>query len=339
VWCTGPRQFEVCEIATPEPGPGEARVAVELAGLCGTDVHIHDGTFFATFPLVPGHEMVGVVDAVGAGTDEHLLGRRVVVNGNSGCGACDFCAEGYPLMCRNLSALGVTAHGGFAEYVTAPVGQLVDVGDLDPDTAVLAEPTACATNAVSRTMPRPGRSALVIGAGPSGLILAQLLKHNGAASVTVAAPSAGKLAVATELGIDAVVEISRDRAAALATLRELAPDGFDTVVDATGAASVAEMSVELCRDGGLVLWYGVTGADERVSISPYDVYRREITIRGTFAQVNSFRPAVASISTGRVRVGSMITHRFPLERFGEAIETVRADPSCLKAVIDPRMSW
>ena len=333
-----PKTFAVVDVPTPEPGPKDVRVRVELAGICGTDVHIHDGTFFAQFPLIPGHEMVGVVDSVGESVDDLRLGDRVVVNGNSGCTECDFCAEGHPLLCRRFSALGVTAHGGFAEYVVAPAGQCVAVGDLPPDVAVLAEPAACATHGVTLVDARPGCDALVIGSGPTGLILAQLLKHNGAARVTVAAPTRFKLDVARSLGVDRVLEIPKEQDAARDLLRAAAPDGYDVVVDATGAAAVAEMTVALARDGGIVLWYGVTNPDDRVSISPYDIYRREITIRGSFAQVHSFRSAVRSIVNERVRTDNMITHRFGLDDFGAAIEAVRSDASCLKAVIDPRLS-
>lgn len=97
------------------------------------------------------------------------------------------------------------------------------------------------------------------------------------------------------------------------------------------------MTVPLVRDGGTVVWYGVTRPGDRVSISACDVYRREITIRGSFAQVHSFGSAVNSTLNDRVRFDSMITHRFPLDDFGQAIEAVRSDATCLKAVIDPRL--
>jgi D-arabinitol dehydrogenase (NADP+) len=94
-----PRAYEVRDVPRPEPGPGEVRIAMTIAGVCGTDVHIHDGTFFATFPLTPGHEPAGVVDEVGDGVESVRMGQRVAVNGNSGCGACWFCVRGRPLLC------------------------------------------------------------------------------------------------------------------------------------------------------------------------------------------------------------------------------------------------
>jgi D-arabinitol dehydrogenase (NADP+) len=331
-----PTQFDVASVPLPEPPPGSARVRLSATGVCGTDVHIHDGDFFARFPLIPGHEPFGVVDAVGDGVENLTLGQPVAVNGNSGCRHCRFCATGKPLLCRELSALGVTGPGGFAEYMLAPAGQCLAVDGLAPDVAVMVEPTACAVHGLDVIDLEPGSDVLVFGAGPTGLILGQLLAHSGAARVTVAAPTAFKLDVAKALGIDETVLLHRaDPAAGDAQLRAIAPDGFDVVVDATGAASVSERTIALAKDGGTILWYGVTRPDDRVSISPYEIYRRELTLKGSFAQVNSFPRAIEYLRSGRVRTDGIITHRFGLDRFGDALDAVRSDPTCLKAVIEP----
>src|SRR5262249_9539591 len=147
-------------------------------------------------PLTPGHEPVGVIDQLGAGVEGLRVGQRVAANGNSGCGVCAFCQRGRPLLCRNLRALGVTGPGGFADYMIVPSGQCFAVDDLEPDVAVMVEPTACAMHGMDLLALRPGSDALIFGAGPTGLVLAQLLAHNGAARVVVAAPTAFKLDLA-----------------------------------------------------------------------------------------------------------------------------------------------
>lgn len=330
----GPRAFQVRTIDTPEPGPGEVRLRMVVTGVCGTDVHIHDGDFFASFPLTPGHEPVGIVDQLGDGVDGLRLGQRVAANGNSGCGRCAFCQQGRPLLCRDLRALGVTGPGGFAEYMLVPAGQCFPVDDLAPEVAVMVEPAACAMHGMETLALRPGADALIFGSGPTGLVLAQLLMHHGAARVVVASPSAFKLDLARAFGVDATVLVDRhDATESARRVRDLAPDGFDVVVDATGAASVSAECCALTRDGGTVLIYGVTRPDDRIPISPYDIYRRELTIKGSFAQVNSFPASIAVLRSGRVRTEGIITHRFPLERFGDALEAVRSEPSCLKAVV------
>jgi len=330
-----PGRFEIVDLPTPVPGQGEVRVAMVATGICGTDVHINDGNFFAVFPLTPGHEPYGVVDALGDDVSGLVVGQRVAVNGNSGCGACAFCRRGRPLLCRQFSALGVTGPGGFAEFMLAPAAQCFAVDGLADDAAVLVEPTACAVHGVEVLAPEPGSDALVLGSGPTGLILAQLLAHAGAARVTVAAPSAFKLEVAHGLGVDETVLFDRgDASGSVHRLRELAPEGFDVVVDATGAAQVNEETLALARDGGTILWYGVVPPDERVAVSPYEVYRRELTIKGSFAQINSFPRSIAMLRGDRVRTDGIITHRFALDTFGGALEAVRGDRSCLKAIVE-----
>jgi D-arabinitol dehydrogenase (NADP+) len=334
---SAPRDFDVVEVPTPEPCAGEVRVRIELAGVCGTDLQIHDGTSSATFPLTPGHEMVGIVESMGPNVTGLALGKRVVVNGSAACGACAFCSEGRPLQCTALSALGVTGPGGFAESVLTPASRCVNVGDLDPEIAVFAEPAACATHGMEVLQPRPGSTALVLGSGPNGLLLAQLLMHDGAARVTVAAPTHFKLEIARQLGIDEVIQIPREPADAFALLHEVRPEGFDNVVVATAVPGVFEIATPLTRDGGTVLWYGITTPDDRVAMSPYDVYRREIAIKGSFGQVTSFRQAVLALQRGRIFTEGLITHIFALDDYGRALGAVRRDRSCLKAVIDPRL--
>lgn len=331
---SSPREFRVAQIPDPVPGPGEVRIKVELAGVCGTDLHIHDGTFIARFPLVPGHEPVGLVDALGPGVEGLTIGQRVVATGVGGCLECDNCRRGRPLLCRRLTALGVTGPGGFAEYMIAPARWCFDADGLTAEQAVLAEPTACASHGVERLAVSPGATALVLGAGPTGLVLAQLLAHGNAADVTVAAPSLHKLDLAQTFGIDRTVKVGRD-GSGYDLLHAIAPDGFDVVVDATGAASATQRATAHIRDGGTLLIYGVTDPGDRIEISPFDVYRRELTITGSFAQIDSFPAALHAIRSGRVRTDGLISHEFGLDEYGDALEAVRSDPTAHKVVIRP----
>jgi D-arabinitol dehydrogenase (NADP+) len=331
-----PRSFEVRDVPIPEPGPRDVLIKVLQAGICGTDLHIHEGQFFAAFPLVPGHELVGTVEAVGSDVVGVEVGTKVTVNPNVNCGWCQYCREGRTLLCENLKGLGTNWPGAFAEYLTAPFEFVYSVEGLDPDTSVFTEPTSCAVHGLETLAVRPGSSALVFGAGPTGLLLAQLLKHGGAASVTVAASTAFKLERAEALGVDATLLMDRaDLPASVRALRDMAPSGFDVVVEATGSTAVGEQCVPLTRSGGTVLVYGVTGPDERLSISPYDVFRREITVTGSFAEIDAFPAAIAAMRTGRVRTDGLITHRFKLEEYGQALEALRTDKSVHKIVLAP----
>jgi D-arabinitol dehydrogenase (NADP+) len=320
-----PRVFAVRDVPTPEPAAGEVRIKVDQVGVCGTDLHIHEGEFQARFPLIPGHELVGRIDALGDGVDRFAIGEQVTVNPNIYCGRCQYCLSGRLILCSDLKGMGSNFPGFFAEYVTAPEALTFSVEGLDPDVAVFSEPAACAMHGLERLEIRPGSSALVIGAGPTGLLLAQLIASGGATSVTVAAPRQFKLDAALKLGVDGVVLIDRaDADANVDALRAASPtgDGFDIVVEATGSPEVGSTCVSLTRNGGTVMIYGVTRGEDLVQFHPFDVFRREITIKGSFAEVTSFAAAIAALRSGRVRTDGIITHRFHLDDYPDALETV-----------------
>lgn len=332
------RSYAVTEIPTPEAGAGEVRIKVDQVGVCGTDLHIHEGDFNAVFPLIPGHELVGVVDRLGEGATRFRVGEQVTVNPNVYCGHCDYCLSGRLILCENLQGYGSNFPGFFAEQVTVPESLVFSVEGLPKDTAVFTEPAACAMHGLESLQLRPGSSVLVFGAGPTGLLLAQLIASGGASSVTVAAPTRFKLDTAAGLGIDRTVQISRDDADGnIATLRAASPggDGYDVVVEATGSTRIGDICVPLTRNGGTVLIYGVTRAEEVVKFHPFDVFRREITIKGSFAEITSFAAAIAALRGGRAKTDGIITHRFSLDDYGKALDALEHDPSVHKIVIVP----
>jgi D-arabinitol dehydrogenase (NADP+) len=331
-----PRSFTVRTLPDPELGSTEVLLRARLTGVCGTDLHLHEGEFSPVYPLIPGHEIIGEVERVGDQVVGLEPGRQVAVDNVTSCGYCVQCRAERPHLCRHQQALGVTGPGGFAERVVADARKCHPVDDLTLDVAVMAEPTACAIHGVDMLRVDPGSDVLVFGAGPTGLVLAQLLLHGGAARVTVAAPTEFKLDLARGYGVDETVVMRRDDAAASARrLRELAPDGFDVVVDATGALPVLEQCIGLVQDGGTVFVYGMAGERDRLRVSPYEIFRRELTIRGSFAQYYGFDRALAVLRAGRVQTAGMVTHRFALDDYAAALDAVRADPSCLKAAVAP----
>lgn len=330
-----PNAPEIVDVAVPEPGAGEVRLRTRMTGLCGTDLHLHAGEFFPRYPLTPGHEIVGEVDALGAGVTTPVVGELVALNNVISCGACDNCRRARPPFCRVLRALGVTDPGGFAEYVVAPAGQCHPAGGIPVPTLVFTEPLACAVHGLDVLDPAPGSDVLVLGAGPTGLLLTQLLRHHGASRLTVAAPTAFKLEFAEAYGADHTVQVPRgDRAALTGRARRLAPDGFDIVVDATGGPHAQRCGLELTRDGGTFFVYGMAPERASIAVSPYDLFRRELTIKGSFAQAFSFDRALLALRTGRVNVADMITHRFGVDGYREALRTMVEDRSRLKAVIE-----
>jgi D-arabinitol dehydrogenase (NADP+) len=312
---SGPSVFEIADVPIPVPGPGQVLVKMEQTGVCGTDLHLHEGEFDAVFPMTPGHETVGRVD-----------GELVTVNPNKPCGRCDYCRSGRPVLCADGTGLGSSRPGFFAEYAVADEDQIFSVEGLDLDTATLVEPTACAMHGIETLQIRPGATALVIGAGPTGLLLAQLMASSGASSVTVADRIPFKLETATRLGIDSVIDASGGAPG-------YDPSGYDIVVEATGLPSVGATCVALTRRGGTVLLYGVMRAADTVPIHPYDLFRREITVKGSYAEMTSFGAAIAALRSGRASGAGLITHRFPLSDYGRALSTLRSDPAAHKVVV------
>jgi D-arabinitol dehydrogenase (NADP+) len=152
----------------------------------------------------------------------------------------------------------------------------------------------------------------------------------------VAAPTAYKLALAREYGVDKTLQIDRaDPGASLGALRDGAPDGYDVIVEATGSLAVGGMCVPLVRDGGTILIYGMADEGAVLSIHPYEIFRRELTVKGSFAQTHCFDRALAVLRSGRVRTEGIVTHQFSLDAYESALEALRNEPSCMKAAIVP----
>jgi D-arabinitol dehydrogenase (NADP+) len=321
---SAPRTFEITDVPDPAPGPGQVVVRPVLTGVCGTDLHLHVGEFFPCYPLTPGHEMVGEVLAWGEGVAGLRAGQQVVIDNASACGHCPACGRGEPLFCADFHSLGVNGPGGFAEQVVSRADKVFPADDLPVDTAVLAEPLACAVHGMDVLDLKPGADVVMVGSGTTGLLLAQLLVHGGAARVTVAGPTEFKLRLAESYGVDRVVQVDRrDTGGAVAALKALAPGGYDVAIDATGAAQVVQQLPELVRDNGTVLVYGMCHEADRVEWSPYEIFRRQLTVKGSFAQVNCFDRSLGMLRSGRIRSEGLITHRFGLDAYGDALEAVR----------------
>ena len=301
----------------PDPTPAADEVVVQVAacGICGTDVHIYRNEYMSTFPLIPGHEFSGKVVAVGKAVTDVKLGERVAVDPNLYCGHCDFCRNEQANHCRNWQGVGITRAGGFAEYVAAPARACYRLPDhLTTAQAAFIEPLACVIHALKRIRVWPGAQALIFGAGPMGLLLLQALRHSGAAQVVMVEKQPARLALATQLG-GLAVPVDGQQAEAL---RAQAPDGFDLVVDATGVPAVIEQAFTYVRPRGQYLQFGVTPMDATIRLRPYDLFRNDWTVIGSFALCYTFLPAIAWLANGVVDVLPLVSHTVPMTEFAPA---------------------
>jgi D-arabinitol dehydrogenase (NADP+) len=331
-----PESHALTVVPDPIPGPGEVVLGMTMTGICGTDVHIHHGDFGPRYPLVAGHEILGVIEQVGPGVTDLRVGDRVVYDTMVACGVCVNCQRQLPNYCTDIRAVGVTDPGGFAERVLAVAARCHSVEGIADEVAVFAEPLACSLHAMDTLALTPGSDVLLFGAGPSGLLLAQLLRHGGAGRLVVAAPTASKLELARRLAADDTVQVDRsDIAASLADLKRLAPNGFDVIVDASGAITVLQNALALTRDGGTILIYGMAAEGATITVEPFEIFRRQITIKGTFSQAYTFERALRMMRSGRIHTDGLITHRFGLDRYAEAIDAVAHDRDAVKTVIVP----
>jgi len=312
-----PRQVGILRIDDPTPGLDDAIVQVEACGICGTDIHVLEGDFAPTrYPIVPGHEFCGEVVAAGSAVRDLKLGDFVAVDPSLPCGRCYFCRLGRGNLCENWNAIGVgSAYGACAEFVRVPATNAFALpGDMPRRWGTLIEPLSCAVHGFDRINVRLASSYLIYGAGTMGLMLAQLAAHAGASALDMVDIKPVRFEGARRLGADRV-------AASADELEQ--PRGWDVVIDATGAVPAIEDGLRRVKRGGTFLMFGVASVDATARFSPFRVYNDEINIIGSMAVLHSFERARDLLVRGVIDCEAMLTHRYPLDAYTDAIDTFR----------------
>lgn len=321
-----PGAVRVGEVADPTPGAADVVVAVSACGICGTDLHIADGHFPPTpYPIVPGHELAGVIVEVGAKvTSGWKAGDRVAIDPSLFCGYCAPCRAGHGNLCDNWGAIGATVDGGFAEYVAVPAANCYELPDsMTAQQGAFVEPVSCAVHGIRRVGVEAGERFLVVGAGTMGLLMQQLLQRSGA-QVTVVDLNTARLTTARELGAHQVAT----------SVDELDDERFDAAVDCTGAVPAIEAAFDSLRRGGRLLVFGVAPLEERVALSPFRIYNDEITVVGSMAVLHSYGTALRLVATGAVDTSKLLTETLALPDFTAAMDLMRAG-SGLKVQVCP----
>ncbi|MCC6314853.1 MAG: zinc-dependent alcohol dehydrogenase family protein [Thermomicrobiales bacterium] len=317
-----PGTVVIKEMEKPKAGPGQVVIQVGACGICGTDVHVIEGEFPpAVYPVVIGHEFGGEVVEVGEGVTGVAVGDRVGVDPTLNCGACYFCQRGMGNLCEQWNGIGVGDYpgGGFAEYIAVPAGNIHPLPEgMSWQAAALIEPVSCVVRGFHRLQPLVGESYVVYGAGPMGLLNAQVARFNGASLVAMIDINPSRLERARDVFGFAHV------AASLEELRDIAPRGFDNVIEATGVTKVAERAIDGVKRGGKLLLFGVCPPGETASYDAFKIYNEEITIMGTMAVLNSYGPAIDILAAGAIDTEQMVTHTFPIDQFNAAMDVVRS---------------
>jgi 2-desacetyl-2-hydroxyethyl bacteriochlorophyllide A dehydrogenase len=309
---------EVALTTVPDPTPGPRDVVVEVAacGLCGTDLHILQGEFAPSLPLVPGHEFAGEIVAVGGEVSGLAAGDRVAVDPSLYCYECRYCRTGHNNLCERWAAIGVTAPGGAAQYAAAPAANCVKLPEhIRTQDAALIEPLSCAVRGYDVLKSQLGSHVLIYGSGTMGLMMLELAKRTGAASVDMLDLNEQRLDTARRLGCSA----------AAATADELdRPQGWDLVVDATGNAAAIQDGLGRVAKAGTFLQFGVSDYATTATIEPYKIYNQEITITGSMAVLHSYERAAELFAGGVLDPEIFISDRLPLEEYPGALERFAA---------------
>jgi 2-desacetyl-2-hydroxyethyl bacteriochlorophyllide A dehydrogenase len=328
----GPRDIRIAELPDPVPGPGEAVLEVCTAGICGGDLHEYRAgvqLYPTPYPRPPqGHELAGVVAAVGEGVERFAPGDRVAVQPMISCGTCAQCASGHFALCVRLEHIGVARAGGFAELCVAPVENLFPLSPaMSDDEGALLDCAAVAVHALARVSVVPGARVVVLGAGTIGLAVAQLARNAGG-HVTVVGTRRVPLEIALAAGADDVIDLGAG---------DQPPTDADVVFETAGGPTLLERAMAAAAPGATIGLVGESFGAQ--SLDPAHVLPRELTLAFVWSHDGrrEYERALELAERGDVRLSPAITHRFPLARLDEAFATAsdRARTGAIKVVVTP----
>jgi len=300
-----PGQIRIGDWEDPRPGPGEVLVAPRAVGVCAGDLYIYLGkNAYVRYPQVCGHEIAGVVEAVGPGVSGLATGARVVVEPFLGCGKCYPCRVGKPNCCANLRIIGVTQPGGFGERMTAPAANVHPIPDqLSFADASFVEPVAIGVQTCRRGDISRGEMVVVLGCGPIGLAIIEVARARGA-RVVAADVQASRLETAAKFGAEV---FPSDGDLLPRILEQTNGEGAPVVVEATGSAKVMESTVDLVAAGGRIVIVGLVKKGTPVAFPGLDFTRKEMTILGSRASARCFPESLQLLASGAVHYPKVAT--------------------------------
>ena len=327
----GKHKLELRELPVPEvTKPDDVLVRVEGCGICGSDVAILAGLHPVVLDTVIGHEFVARVEAIGTSVTHVKPGDRVAIAPNLSCGVCPYCRLGMTNHCLNWTCLGVHRNGGFEEYTIAPASAVLPLSDHLPlEEAVFIEPLSCVYTGTSKIKIQPGETAVVMGAGPIGLIFVKIFKASGAGKIIVSDIMPLRLEYARKAGADIVVNSKEQNLEEI--VKAETGIGAPVVVDSVG--SLAKEATYLAAKQGRICLFGVNSAARPV-LEQWLVTHNELDIFGTFVGVNMFPPAMRMLESGVVSLSSLLSHRLALRDIHRGFEAIHAGEA-IKIMVTP----
>lgn len=319
------KDLRVEECETEAAGPGEVEVAVEVGGICGSDLHYFNHGGFGTVrlrePMILGHEVAGRIVALGEGVDGLAVGDRVAVSPSRPCGACEYCLAGLPNQCLNMRFYGSAMpfphiQGAFRQRLVALATQCHKVAEgVSIGEAALAEPFAVTLHAVARAGSLLDRRVLVSGCGPIGALAIIAARAHGAREIVATDVVDGVLGFAARIGADRTINVAREPEALAAY--GAGKGSFDVQFEASGNERAVRAGLDVLRPRGVLVQLGLGGD---IAIPQNLVVAKEIEIRGTFRFHTEFALAVDLINRRRVDLEPLLTGTYPLEEAVTAFE-------------------
>lgn len=321
----GPGKIEVRDVEEPHPAPNEAIIEVEAAGICGTDLHIQNGSWSVNPPVIMGHEFSGRIVQLGNGVMGWSTGDRVVSEVPRVCGTCEYCVSGNYHLCDQRKAMGYAVDGAFTKLVAVPSRNLHKLPhNLTSEEAAIVEPLADVMHAMlAVSQVKPGDSVAIVGPGPIGLLGAQVAKACGAIQVVVTGLSkdAERLNLAEKLGATTINVDEQDPIQRM--MSSTSGRGFDLVLEASGSPSGATLALSTVRKKGQVTLIGLHSREAQVDLNR--IVQREIRLAGSWVNVrDDWDRALRIVSAGLVHLKPLISGTFRLEEWQQAFELCRA---------------
>lgn len=310
-----PRAIKLAACEDPVPSGVATLIRVTHSGVCGTDLKIYRGEIPVRYPRIMGHEIAGEI--IGAG-------QRVLIDPMIFCGECFHCRAGQSNLCPHGKVMGRDADGGFADSVAVPGGNVHPLpSNIESSVAPLLQVLATCVHAQRLAPFFPGESVVVIGLGVTGQLHAQLARARGARPVIGISRSPFKRNLADSFGVDLTLDPGDDAAAAVR--KETSGRGADLVIETTGKSAAFAEAVAMARHGGKILLFGIN-TDASADLPFYQLYFKELNIiNARAAQPQDYVSSITLVERGLIVCEPLITHQFPLERLGEALETAESD--------------
>lgn len=311
----GSQKLKIIDKEKPAIDKGQVLLKVAACGVCGTDIKILDGQSHSNPPVVLGHEFCGEVVETGAEVADLAKGDFVSVDPNIYCGKCRFCRKGQINLCENLTAIGVDIDGGFAECCAVPTGQCYTLSKKPIINAALMEPLSCAIYGIQKADIEVGDRVVIIGAGMIGIMMIKLSQLAGASQINVLEIDEKRRQYALDNGADRAF----DPAAEIHKIQKLKQEDCDAVIECAGNTTTAKLSIDLVRPGGTVVFFGVVPNNEVINLRPYQIYKKDLTLRGSFLNPFTFSTASDLINSGKIDFSSIDIARYSLENIQAAI--------------------